>query len=643
MKDYGFIRVAAANLHTRPADTGFNTARIKDMISEAHDKGASLIAFPELSVCGYSCGDLFTQNILLRKCEEETAAIAIHTAGMDITAVIGVPLSFNGRLYDCAIVIHDGEIKGIVPKIHLADHDGYSESRWFSSGADFMYARETVYAGFMCMISPNIIFSIGNSRFAVEIGEDFNSPIPPSSHHALAGGQIILNLAAGNETAGTDRYRDNAICHHSSRALCAYVYSSASGDSSQDLVFAGHSSVWEYGQCLAGTDTAGSMCIADIDTERLDTLRRKSTTFRSVSPEGQPSSSYDALYTQVYLGDKYGTDFRHSLLRHIERHPFAPQADIEYTCSRIIELQTKALATRLDKLGMKAVMGISGGLDSTLALIVTILAFDRLGWDHKDIVAVTMPGFGTTRRTKNNAWELMKALGVTCREISIKAACEQHFKDIGHDPAVQDATYENTQARERTQILMDIANQTGGLVIGTGDLSELALGWATYNGDHMSMYGVNAGVPKTLVRSLVRWAAQNCFEDGTIRQILLDIVDTPISPELLPANEKDEIMQVTEDFVGPYELHDFFIYNFIANGYSPEKIYFLASKAFEGTYDNETIKKWLKTFVRRFFNQQFKRSCLPDGPGVCPVSLSPRGAWRMASDVSSVVFQEPFE
>ena len=632
MKNYGFIRVAAATISVVPADSGHNTANIRQLICEAHDKGVSLIAFPELSISGYSCGDLFTHNLLIRKCEEEVASLAEFTNDKDITVVVGAPVAYNGKLYDCAIVIKDGEVKGIVPKVHLADNGGHCESRWFASGADLMHEPDTSYAGFRCLISPNLLFEIGDTAFAVEIGEDFNAPIPPSSYHAMAGAHIIVNLSAGNETVGVDRRRETALSQHSARTLSAYIYSSACGDSSQDMVFTGHFSIWENGCRLAGTDTAESLAIADIDTEFLDTLRRKSSSFKTGGP-----------YSRVYIGDGSETDFADNLFRQIEKHPFAPADDIDYTCSKIIDLQTRALVTRLKKLNCKAVMGISGGLDSTLALIVTVLAFDRLGWKHEDIIAVTMPGFGTTNRTKNNAWELMKALGVTCREISIKAACEQHFKDISHDPSNHDATYENTQARERTQILMDIANQTNGIVVGTGDLSELALGWATYNGDHMSMYGVNAGVPKTLVRSLVKWAAENCFAEGMTKDTLLDIVDTPISPELLPANDKGEIMQVTEDCVGPYELHDFFIYNFIVNGYDPEKIFFLAAKAFDGAYDQETINKWLKTFIRRFFNQQFKRSCMPDGPGVCQVSLSPRGAWRMASDVSPVVFKESFE
>ena len=659
MKNFGFIRVAAATTGVKVADTGFNGASIRKQMEEACCREISLIVFPELSVCGYSCGDLFGQRLLLERCEEEIMKIAESSYEKNMAVVVGAPVPYNGRLYNCAVVIKDGEVKGIVPKTYIPSHGEYLESRWFASGSDLIHGPEILYAGFSCIISPNQIFEIGSASFAVEIGEDLHSPIPPSSYHALAGAQIIANLSAGNETVMSGVRRDLMLGQHSSQSKCAYIYSSACLDSSQDIVFTGHSAIWENGALMAScneNDGAYTLAVADIDIENLDTLRRKCTTFTNISPDGTPASAYDLLYSRVYLGDEAATDFGKELLRHIEKHPFAPESDIDGRCRKILDLQTTALHNRLLRINSKAVIGISGGLDSTLALLVTVMAFDRLGWSHEGIVAVTMPGFGTTSRTKNNAWDLMKALGVTCREISIVPACEQHFKDIGHDASVHDATYENTQARERTQILMDIANQTGGIVVGTGDLSELALGWATYNGDHMSMYGVNADIPKTLVRSLVKWAAENRFdglmsEDGrSVREILLDIVDTPISPELLPASQSGEIQQVTEDLVGPYELHDFFLYNFVRFGYSPEKIYFLAQKAFgspvmsseaeTSLYDNETIKKWLKTFIRRFFNQQFKRSCMPDGPKVGSVGLSPRGDWHMASDAWSDDFLE---
>ena len=668
MKNFGFIRVAAASTSVKTANIGFNGESIRKQIEDACRADVSLIAFPELSVSGYSCGDLFGQGLLLDRCEEEVGKIAGLTYGKDIAVVVGAPVPYRGRLYNCAVVIKDGEVKGIVPKTCLPNHEEYCESRWFASGIDLVHGPEMTYAGFECTISPNQIFEIGEAAFAVEIGEDLYCPIPRSSYHALAGAGIIINLSAGNETVMSDVRRRRLLEQHSAHIRCAYVYSSASTDSSQDLVFTGHSSIWENGvmmACCSEKDGLNPLAMADIDVERIDSLRRKCSTFASTSPDGTPSSSYDLIYSRVHLGNGYSTDFDKILHRDVERHPFVPEHDADSRCSRIIGLQTAALSNRFDRIQSKAVIGISGGLDSTLALLVTVLAFDRLGWSHDGITAVTMPGFGTTSRTKNNAWDLMKALGVTCREISIVPACEQHFKDINHDPSIHDATYENTQARERTQILMDIANQTGGIVVGTGDLSELALGWATYNGDHMSMYGVNADIPKTLVRCLVKWAAENCFdgvksEDGrSVREILLDIVDTPISPELLPAASDGKIQQVTEDLVGPYELHDFFLYNFVRFGYSPEKIFFLARKAFScqvesgpsvmssevGTsvYDDATIKKWLNTFVRRFFSQQFKRSCMPDGPKVGSVGLSPRGDWHMASDAWSNDFLDDLE
>ena len=650
MKNYGFIRVAAATIGTRVCNPTYNVGSIKSQIDKAVAAQASIIAFPELSISGYSCGDLFGHRLLLDKCEEAVVEIAEYSYEKNLTIIVGAPVSHNGRLYNAAVVIKDGEVKGIVPKTYIPGHGEYCESRWFASGSDLIHGPEMLYAGFSCIISPNQIFEIGGATFAIEIGEDLMNPIPPSSYHCLAGANMIINLSAGNETVLTSSRRETLLSQQSTKNRCAYVYSSACIDSSQDLVFTGHSSVWENGTNLASCsedDGTDALAIADIDFERLDTLRRKSTTFSNISPDGTPSSAYDLLYSRIFLGEESETDFEGELYRTIEKHPFAPESELDTRCGKILDLQVKALKNRLGRIGSKAVLGISGGLDSTLALIVTALAFDKLKetgdprWDRSNIIAVTMPGFGTTSRTKNNAWGLMEALGVTCREICIAPACEQHFKDISHDPAIHDATYENTQARERTQILMDIANQTGGIVVGTGDLSELALGWATYNGDHMSMYGVNADIPKTLVRSLVKWAAENRFEGAvaengrTIKDILLDIVNTPISPELLPASENDDIQQVTEDLVGPYELHDFFLYNFVRNSFAPEKIFFLAQKAFEGEYDDQTIRKWLSVFIRRFFNQQFKRSCMPDGPKIGSVSLSPRGDWHMASDAWS--------
>ena len=639
MENHGFIRTAAAVLNTRIANPAYNAGTASRLlIGKAAGMGVSLLVFPELSVTGYSCGDLFCNSALLRETERQVAGLVEFAGNTDMAIVIGAPVHYCGRIYNCAIIAKDGAIKGIVPKTHIPPH----ETAWFESGCMLADGAEITYAGHTCRISPNQIFQIGEASFAVEIGDDLRAPIPPSSYHALAGAQIIANPAASNEVAMKDIFRNRLLGQHSEKVTCGYIYSSIGGDSTQDTVFAGITSIWENGEKLAEGEkysTKDDITVADIDIERINLARCKSASSRSISASG-------TKYIKNCLGETYPTDFEARLCRHVEPHPFSPADQADCRCREILDIQVAALAGRLGKIGSKAVIGISGGLDSTLALIVAALAFDRLKestgdqtqWSHENIIGVTMPGFGTTSRTKNNAWDLMKALGITCREISIKAACEQHFKDISHDASIHDATYENTQARERTQILMDIANQTGGIVVGTGDLSELALGWATYNGDHMSMYGVNAGVPKTLVRSVVKWATENKF-DGICKETLLDILDTPISPELLPANEKGEIQQVTEDLVGPYELHDFFLYNFMNYGFSPEKIFFLARKAL-GSYGDETIKKWLKTFMRRFFNQQFKRSCMPDGPQVSNVSLSPRGGWHMATDAWSDAFTE---
>ena len=659
MKNYGFIRTAAAVPAVRVADVTYNVTEICRLLDEALEKEVSLIAFPELSLTGYSCGDLFGQSLLIKGAEDGVKKIVEFSRGKALTIVVGAPVSYRCRLYSCAVVIRNGNIKGIVPKTYITAEEG----RNFASGSDYLSEDvrndgEIRYAGQKCNISPNLIFGLGNSTFAIELGNDIWAPIPPSAYHVLQGAHFIVNLSADREILMREQYRTALLREHTAKNICGYVYASAGfGESTRDNVYAGYAAIWENGCMLAQNEryqTSSSMIISDIDIERIEKLRKESALFCAISPDGTNAASYYRLYDRRSLGEAAETDFEKKLYRHIEPHPFVPAQDLDYRCREIIEIQVAGLIKRLSHINCQtAVIGISGGLDSTLALIVTTLAFDRLGWSHERIVTVTMPGFGTTSRTKNNATDLMEALGTNMREISIAAACEQHFKDISHDSSVRDATYENSQARERTQILMDIANQTGGLVVGTGDLSELALGWCTYNGDHMSMYGVNGGVPKTLVQSLVRWAAENRFEgmagkDGrSIKDILLDIVDTPISPELLPANENDEIQQVTEDLVGPYELHDFFIYNFIRCGYSPDKIFFLARKAFNSeeqgktgisSYDDETILKWLRIFVRRFFNQQFKRSCMPDGPKVGSVGLSPRGDWDMPSDAWSTLF-----
>ena len=633
MKNYGFIRTAAAVPAVRVADVAYNTAEICRLSQEAFDKGASLTVFPELSLTGHSCGDLFRQSKLIKAAETAVKSIAEFTRGKAGAIVVGAPVPYRNRLYNTAVIMNNGFVKGIVPKTVI----NAEQSRWFASGNDFLYEgtnEEITYADQLCTISPNMLFEIGDCTFAVEIGEDLWAPVPQSSHHVLQGAHIIANLSADRETLARNEYRTNLLKQHSAKTISGYVYASAGfGESTQDNVYAGAASVWENGFMLAENtrfQTESSLITADIDIERIENLRRESGVFSNVAPTA-------GCYWKASLDAAADTDFCKKLDRYVDPHPFIPSDDASHRYKEILDIQVAGLVKRLSHINCQtAVIGISGGLDSTLALLVTALAFEKLGWDSSRIVTVTMPGFGTTVRTKNNATDLMEALGTTSREICIADACIQHFKDIEHDSSVHNATYENSQARERTQILMDIANQTNGIVIGTGDLSELALGWATYNGDHMSMYGVNGGVPKTLVRNLVKWAAENRFEN--VKGILLDIVDTPISPELLPANDNGEIQQVTEDLVGPYELHDFFIYNYIRNGYSTEKIFFLAQKAFANVYDDETILKWLKTFIRRFFSQQFKRSCLPDGPAIGSVSLSPRGAWEMPSDAWSTTF-----
>ncbi len=639
MNNFGFLRVAAAVPVVKVASVSHNTEEICRLTAEAAAKEASVVVFPELSVTGSSCGDLFYQNFLVHEAENGVSQIAEFSIGRDVVIVIGAPVPMNGRLYNCAVVIRDGEIMGITPKTCISG----LQRRWFTSGSGISSESEITYAGQTCAFSQSLLFRLGDAKMAVEFGDELGTPLTPSAYHTLAGAQVILNLSACNELVMSDSRRRTSLKDLSARNICAYIYASAGfGESSQDLVYAGAACIYENGDLLAENErfcTSGSLTVADIDVDKLDLLRRKT--------DDDTRAIVGSEYDVIDLGESSRTDFRAGLYRRIEANPFLPSGEENYRCHEVISLQTAALITRLNHIGCRsAIIGISGGLDSTLALLVAVMAFDRLGWSRDRIIGVTMPGFGTTSRTKNNAWDLMQTLGITCREISIKAACEQHFADINHDAAVHDATYENSQARERTQILMDLANKEGGIVIGTGDLSELALGWATYNGDHMSMYGVNADIPKTLVKSLVKWVAENKFTEASsersVKDILFDIIDTPISPELLPATEDGKIKQVTEDLVGPYELHDFFLYHFVRLGFTPEKIFFLAQKAFgpdcKAHYDDETIKKWLKTFVRRFFNQQFKRSCMPDGPKVGSVGLSPRGDWHMPSDAWSTDF-----
>ncbi len=645
MKNFGFLRVAAAVPVVKVASVSHNVNEICRLAEEAAAKEVSVIVFPELSVTGCSCGDLFYQSHLVREAETGVGAIAEFSMGKDTVLVVGAPVPVNGRLYDCAVVIRDGEIMAIVPKTCISG----VQRRWFTSGSGISSESEITYAGQTCAFSQSLLLRLGDARMAVEFGDEISTPLTPSAYHTLAGAQVVMNLSSCNELVMSDRRRKSTLTDLSARNICAYIYASAGfGESSQDLVYGGSACIFENGEMIAENErfcTCGSLTVADIDIEKLDLLRRKT--------DDDTRAIVGSEYDVIDLGDACQTDFSTSLCRNIEANPFLPAGEEDYRCREVISLQTAALMTRLNHIGCRsAIIGISGGLDSTLALLVAVMAFDRLGWSRERIIGVTMPGFGTTSRTKNNAWDLMQTLGITCREISIKAACEQHFADINHDASVHDATYENSQARERTQILMDLANKEGGIVIGTGDLSELALGWATYNGDHMSMYGVNADIPKTLVKSLVRWIAENKFTEASgersVKEILMDIVDTPISPELLPATADGKIKQVTEDLVGPYELHDFFLYNFVRLGFTPKKIFFLAQKAFQSStsisyYDDATIAKWLKTFIRRFFNQQFKRSCMPDGPKVGSVGLSPRGDWHMPSDAWSTDFLDSLE
>ena len=632
MNNYGFIRVAAATPAIKVANTRHNTEEICRLTSEIFDKKVSLVVFPELSLTGSTCGDLFGNTALLKQAEDGIKAIMEISRGKAAAIVVGVPVRHLGRIYNCSAIIRNGELKGIVPKLTVPV-EGFP----FASGRDLTPNTEIRYAGQKCIISPDLLFEFNRCTFAVEIGEDISSPVPHSAFSALAGAQIIAHPAADYEVLLRDERRRQTLLEQSSRNICGYIHAGAGfGESTQDMVFAGAAGIYETGEALEENERfqmESSLTIADIDIENISNERTRSNSFRH-------SYSDERQHLTISLGSLYETDFEDDFYRFVEPHPFTPFGELDDRCREAVDIQVNGLARRLSHIGCKtAVIGISGGLDSTLALLVTALTFDKLGWDRSRILGITMPGYGTTSRTRNNASELMDALGITSREISIADACNQHFADIQHDPALHDATYENTQARERTQILMDVANQTGGIVIGTGDLSELALGWATYNGDHMSMYGLNADVPKTMVRKIVEWAAENRFHK--VKSILMDIVDTPISPELLPAAETGEIKQVTEDLVGPYELHDFFLYHFVRHGYTPEKIYFLARKALP-MYDDMTIQKWLRTFVRRFFSQQFKRSCLPDGPRIGSVTLSPRGGWAMPSDASSDTFLESF-
>ena len=627
---YGLIKVAAAVPAVKVADVDYNVQQIESLIAQAEGKGVEVMVFPELCLTGYSCQDLFREQLLLDKAEEGLLVLLDFTRKLDVISVVGMPVIINGLLYNCAIVIQRGCILGVVPKTYLPNYGEFYEKRWFASAQD-LNPTDIYLAGSPVTVSaePLLFVTSDNVKFGVEICEDVWAPIPPSNNLALAGADIIFNLSASDELIGKHQYLKGLLAQQSARTISGYVYASSGfGESTQDVVYGGNAMIFENGRLLKEGERFSfqpQIQMMQIDVEKLRIERRQNTTFINAQRQSNARMVNAKLTTM--------RDFE--MIREIDPHPFIPKdGDMQSACEEILNIQIAGLAKRMYHIGAsKAVIGISGGLDSTLALLITVKTFDKLGLDRRGIIGITMPGFGTTDRTYNNALALMNTLGVTIREISIAKAVKQHFEDIGHDIKVHDITYENSQARERTQILMDVANQENGLVIGTGDLSELALGWATYNGDHMSMYGVNAGVPKTLIRYLV------CFVAGEMAtDILLDIIDTPISPELIPADEKGRIKQKTEDLVGPYELHDFFIYYFLRYGFSPKKIFMLAQTAFAKDYDDKTIRKWLQTFCRRFFSQQFKRSCMPDGPKVGSVSLSPRGDWRMPSDASSALW-----
>lgn len=627
----GFVKAAAVTPKIKVADTKYNAELILDMMKESTRQGAKIVVFPELCLTGYTCQDLFLQERLLQGAKDALMKLIKESASLDAIFFVGLPFEILGKLYNVAAVFSHGEVLGLVPKSYLPNYNEFYEARHFVSGAEL--ATEVVLPDGNCVPADRDLLFVCEQmpklRIGVELCEDLWTPNPPSISHALAGASVLVNLSASNELTGKDSYRRELVSGQSARLLAAYIYASAGeGESTQDLVFSGHNIIAENGQILAESKRFGhGILYSEIDVERLCAQRRRMTTF----------VTEDQTHTEILFSLKIEET---KLTRFIDPAPFVPtdRQNREKRCDEILMIQAMGLKKRLEHAGANAVVGISGGLDSTLALLVTVRAFDLCGRDHKGITAVTMPGFGTTDRTYDNAVKLIQSLGAEFVEVDICQAVNVHFSDIGQDPSVHDVTYENSQARERTQILMDIANKKNALVIGTGDLSELALGWATYNGDHMSMYAVNASVPKTLVRHLVRYYADTC-EDKQLSDTLYDVLDTPVSPELLPP-EDGKISQKTEDLVGPYELHDFFLYYMLRQGFSPAKIYRLAKIAFAGTYENAFILKWLKTFCRRFFAQQFKRSCLPDGPKVGSVAVSPRGDLRMPSDACATLWME---
>ena len=631
----GFVKVAAATPDIRVADVEFNTQNIINAMEEAQKNGAKILVFPELCVTGYTCSDLFDHSVLLKASRKALLEIAENTNDKDMLVFVGAPLEVNGKLYNVATAMNQGEIIGFTTKTFLPNYGEFYEMRQFTSGPQTV--REITFEGKKIPFGPQILFQAEGMEelvVAAEICEDVWSPIPPSIQAALEGATVIVNCSASDETIGKDTYRRALISGQSARLISGYIYANAGeGESTTDLVFGGHNIIAENGTVLKESSRyVNEIIYSELDLQRITGERRKNTTFQPLDEETLVRVPFTVEETKTFL------------TRTFPKKPFVPSDEQTRAqrCEEILTIQAMGLKKRLAHTNARtAVVGISGGLDSTLALLVTARAFDMLGRDKKDIIAVTMPCFGTTDRTYQNACEMSKKVGATLIEVPIADAVNVHFRDIGHDPEDHSVTYENCQARERTQVLMDIANKTWGMVIGTGDLSELALGWATYNGDHMSMYGVNASVPKTLVRHLVKYAADDT-KDEALKNVLYDVLDTPVSPELLPPKDGD-IAQKTEDLVGPYELHDFFLYFMLRFGYEPSKIFRIACMTFDGEYDKETIFKWLETFCRRFFSQQFKRSCLPDGPKVGTVALSPRGDWRMPSDACVAVWMKDLE
>ncbi len=645
---YDFYKTAAAVPDLKVADVVYNKNKIIEKIDEAFKKGVNLVAFPEMALTGYTCGDLFFQKSMQDKCKSAVKELIAVSSILDMVIIFGAPLVINHQMYNAAYVLYKGSLKGISVKTFLPNYNEFYEKRWFSSALDLdvnevplstVAEIDDIKEDYMVPVGNDIVYSVNNDfKFGIEICEDMWAPVTPSSWLAMAGAELIVNISASNDLIGKRDYRINLISSKSSALLCDYLYVSAgSGESSTDLVFSGNSIIAEYGKILKENNEVADnnyLLVADIDLGRIRADRIKSKTYKDTYRVYGNDKNIRTI--DFKSADKFGSDAKDY---EVDAHPFIPNNDRKRLerCRAIFAMQVGGLVKRLGVTGSKMVVGVSGGMDSTLTLLVCAQALKKMGKPMSDLTGITMPAFGTTDRTYNNAVVLMETLGITVKEIPIREACIVHYKDIGHDTDIKDITYENVQARERTQVLMDYANKIGGIVVGTGDLSELALGWCTYNGDQMSMYGVNASIPKTLVKWMIDSViAEDVFPDSS--DVLKDIIDTPISPELLPPDENGNISQKTEESVGPYELHDFFLYYMMRFGYSPSKVFFLAKKAFSGIYEPEIILKWMRMFYKRFFSQQFKRSCMPDGVKVGSVALSPRGDWRMPSDASAALW-----